>query len=91
MRIWVEVLSLWRLVIRSITSFRWPSERYQRQMCWHHEMRSGESWIRQELVGLGQTKRFWCYVCGEVWMLMELVKSVDIVINLPGDDNDARP
>lgn len=40
----------------------------ERRDCFHHDHRSGVSWIDSELIDLGRRKRFWCVKCGRVWL-----------------------
>lgn len=42
--------------------------RSQRRKCFHHDMRTGETWISSGLVDLGRRKLFVCSECGTAWI-----------------------
>lgn len=35
--------------------------------CFHHDHRTGESWIVSTLTHAGMGKTFWCRKCGRAW------------------------
>lgn len=39
----------------------------KRRACFHHDWRTGESWIKDQLVNTGTAKHFWCTHCGRYW------------------------
>jgi hypothetical protein len=41
----------------------------QRRACFHHDHRTGESWIKSHLVDLGRRKLFRCTSCAKVWIV----------------------
>lgn len=51
----------------------WLIERYRRRrvrkFCFHHDMRTGSSFIDQRLIETGKAKMFWCTECGKTWIL----------------------
>lgn len=38
----------------------------KRRACFHHDWRSGESWIKSQIIDQGR-KLFWCHRCGRRW------------------------
>lgn len=36
--------------------------------CFHHNHRTGESWIANRLIDLGRRKMFWCIKCNKTWI-----------------------
>jgi hypothetical protein len=46
----------------------WRVGRWQRRRCFHHDHRSGESWIKEQLVDVGRRKMWWCDRCGKTWL-----------------------
>jgi hypothetical protein len=38
-----------------------------RRACFHHDTRSGTSWIASRLVDFGRAKHHWCTRCGRYW------------------------
>jgi hypothetical protein len=40
----------------------------KRRACFHHNHRTGESWIKSMLIDMGSRKLFWCDECGRTWM-----------------------
>ncbi len=39
----------------------------KRRACFHHDRRTGASWIAFQLVHFGSAKHFWCTRCGRYW------------------------
>lgn len=45
-----------------------PTDRLAMQQCWHHDRRTGETWIQDRMVDLGRDKVFRCSRCNEIWL-----------------------
>lgn len=41
----------------------------KRRNCFHHDHRSGVSWIESRLIDMGSRKMFWCTDCGRTWFV----------------------
>jgi hypothetical protein len=39
----------------------------RRRACFHHNWRTGESWVNGMLVDFGRAKHFTCRECGRYW------------------------
>ena len=48
---------------------RWGTARRDRAACFHHDHRTGESWIESRLIEVGRNKIFWCTKCGKTWIV----------------------
>lgn len=46
----------------------WSQLRKLQRECFHHDRRTKESWIREQLIDLGRNKMFWCDHCEHVWL-----------------------
>jgi len=46
----------------------WRRRRAQRS-CFHHDWRTGRSWIADELIDMGMRKMFTCWHCDKVWFV----------------------
>jgi hypothetical protein len=48
-----------------------PKRWWVSRKCMHHDWRTGETWIKSQLIDLGRRKMFWCSEksggCGKVW------------------------
>lgn len=47
---------------------RFLARRRLRRQCFHHDRRSGESWIKEQLIDCGCRKMFWCDRCERTWI-----------------------
>ena len=47
--------------------FNWRAARQLRRECFHHDRRTGVSWVEGFLVDLGRSKHFQCTNCGQYW------------------------
>lgn len=45
------------------------ARRRAQRHCFHHDHRTGESWIKSALVDLGRNKHFWCTKCEKGWFV----------------------
>lgn len=41
----------------------------KRKDCFHHDHKTGQSWIKSQLINIGTGKMFWCAVCGRTWFV----------------------
>lgn len=52
---------------------RWltgPWHRWRKRVnCFHHNPRTGESWINSHLINTGTGKMFWCRQCDQTWVV----------------------
>lgn len=48
---------------------RWIRARQARRACFHHNHRTGESWVTGELIDLGRRKLFSCNHCDQMWFV----------------------
>ncbi len=39
--------------------------RRQRARCWHHDRRTGQSWVDEQLINTGARKMMWCRRCSK--------------------------
>jgi hypothetical protein len=47
----------------------WLKARQARKNCFHHDHRTGESWIASRLIDVGARKMFWCIKCNQTWIV----------------------
>lgn len=45
----------------------WLARRRKRRNCFHHDHRTGTSWIKSQLIDYGR-KLFWCTTCERTWI-----------------------
>lgn len=43
--------------------------RRERARCFHHDHRTGVTWIQWELIDAGRAKLYECIRCGKVWII----------------------
>jgi hypothetical protein len=48
---------------------RWYRRWRVRRSCFHHEPRTGESFIDSMLIEMGSRKLYWCRHCGKHWVI----------------------
>lgn len=48
---------------------RWWRRRRKRAWCFHHDDRTGTSWIDSRLIEMGKSKMFWCRECDQTWFV----------------------
>lgn len=46
---------------------KWLRAWRKRRACFHHDWRTGESWIADQIVDAGRAKHFWCTRCDRYW------------------------
>lgn len=46
---------------------RWWARWRDRRACFHHDHRTGTSWIGERLIEMGSRKMFWCRKCQRTW------------------------
>lgn len=39
-----------------------------RRRCFHHDHRTGRTWIKDQLIDTGMRKMHWCTECGKTWI-----------------------
>lgn len=40
-----------------------------RKACFHHDRRTGTTWITSQLIDTGMRKLLWCTRCGKDWII----------------------
>lgn len=45
----------------------WLKAWRERRRCFHHDWRTGTSWIEDQIVDAGRAKHFWCTRCRRYW------------------------
>lgn len=70
-QLWDHIRAAWRLGWRSAGRilFVSPADRWVMATCFHHDRKTGESSIEDQIVDLGRNKLFRCKECGEMWTL----------------------
>jgi hypothetical protein len=46
-----------------VDAWRWWKLRRVRKHCWHHDDKTGQSWVNSRLINTGAGKMFWCSRC----------------------------
>lgn len=74
--VWGEITAantlFWRSVGRVLLMA--PTRRHEMDMCWHHDRKTGTSWIHDHLVDFGRDKIFICSHCKEIWLFSQLAR-----------------
>lgn len=47
----------------------WLARRRMRKGCFHHDPKTGVSWIKSQLIDTGMSKMFWCTHCQQTWFV----------------------
>jgi hypothetical protein len=69
---WRQIAALGRLT--AAAAFRSPRRLLRHHLCWHHDYKTGITYISSSLVDAGRNKIFWCTRCQKSWMLDDLLR-----------------
>lgn len=66
-----QIKAAWWLWWRTFWLTFWysPADRWVMATCFHHDRKTGESYITDTLIDLGRDKVFKCRECSESWTL----------------------
>lgn len=54
---------------------RWFKEWRRKRACFHHNPKTGESFLRDTMIHSGSSKMFWCTRCNQDWTLDQIERA----------------